>query len=282
MRGLKLGMVLAGGLLFGMLTTTSAMQHNEFLLYDDFSTKRLDPSKWFGQQTATDSPGGIETVRRVNRRHGRLVMRHRVEGRGVGESDGDRSISRNRLNLTDHTVTGMQFDTVVKRMELGGCEIEGVATTAGKARGTMFLFNDGARTNSDDATGDIGAVVEVFRTTQFTSDNDQYRIRGFLFRCTDTKCSTNTSEFVSGANLGTLSRKDKVTLGMRWFPETNTVAFWRDGNTPQVLNYEIDDSRPSTRTSRRLEIRVEAANCEAGEASFAEVKAYFDNVLVHR
>ncbi len=282
MRGLKLGMMLASGVLFSMLSMTPTLAESQFQLYDDFGKKRLDPAKWFGQQAATDSPGGIETVRRVNSRHGYLVMRHRVEG-DVTEEGGDyRHISRNRLNMTDRQVTGLQFDTVVKRLLLNGCEVEGAATTAAKARGTMFLFNDGASLDPNDATGDIGAVVEVFRTTKFTSHTDQYRIRGFLFRCTDRKCATNTSEFITGVNLGTIKRKSKTTLGMQWFPETDTMAFWRDGSTPQVVRYEQNDSRPSILPSRRLEIRVEAANCTSGEPAFAELKAYYDNVLVLR
>ncbi len=280
MKASRIGIALAGGLLFGILNTASAMDRAHFQLYDDFSTKRLDPTKWFGQQSSTDGPGGIETVRRVNHRYGRLVMRHRIEG--GNEGDGDRQISRNRLNLVDNEVNGMQFDAVVKHLQLGGCEVEGSSASAGKLRGTMFLFNDGSRVDSSDATGDIGAVIEVYRTTEFTRPRDQYQIPGFLFRCTDSKCSTNSSEFIKGESLVTVKRKQRVTLGMQWLPETDRVTFWRDNKTHQILEYNLDDTRQSIIPTRRLEIRVEAADCTQTKRPFAEMKAYFDNVFVHR
>ena len=97
-----------------------------------------------------------------------LMMMQRVSG---GEaSNSGRHISRNRLRMPrEQRITGLQFDVKVKGLKLRGCDAEGASDSAAKARGVMFLFNDGSSASSGNATGDVGAVVEVYKSVSSES-----------------------------------------------------------------------------------------------------------------
>lgn len=255
----------------GAVVTTSAGAQME--LYDDFPERRLDDTKWYGEQTATGGPGGLELVRRINRNH-RLVMRHRVTG--GRDADTGRHISRNRLRMTDaDDVTGMQFDAQVRWSKLSACQAEEASASASRFRGVLFLWNDGSTRWDGDAKGDMGTVVEVYRST----DTDgAYKARGFLFRCLTSGCGT--SDVLDTVDLGTVERHEIFTLGMQWHPENDAVMFWKN-DEQQSVTYTEADANPPVMSNKRLELRVEAGNC-TGEPSLAEMKVRVDNVMVQR
>ncbi len=189
----------------------AARTDSQFVLYDDFDAKRLDAVRWFGQESASGGPGGLELVRRINR-HRHLVMMHRVSGGDVSNSG--RHISRNRLRMPRETrITGMHFDVMVRRVRLSGCEVEGAADSAAKARGVMFLFNDGSSTSSGNATGDVGAVVEVYKSVSSEAARYEYHLRGFVFRCLTPGCSS-TSPWLCGLGYRTKASPHNVGYAM--------------------------------------------------------------------
>lgn len=255
----------------GTMIATSA--HAQLQPYDNFPERRLDDTKWYGEQTATGGPGGLELVRRVNKNH-RLVLRHRVTG--GSDTDTGRHISRNRLRMTDaDTVTGMQFDAQVRWSKLAACEADGSSASVARLRGALFLWNDGSTRWDGDAKGDMGTVVEVYRST---NTDGAYKVRGFLFRCLTSGCGT--SDVLESVDLGAVERHEVFTMGMQWDKDNDTVSFWKNGDT-QVISYTEDDANPPVMSNKRLEMRVEAGNCMS-EQTVAEMKARVDNVMVHR
>ena len=265
-----------GLLSVGFVSNTLAHQSSDFTHYDDFSTKRLDAARWFGEESASGGPGGLESVRRVNR-HGRLMMMHHVSGGDASNSG--LHISRNRLRMPrEQRIAGMQFDVKVKRLALRGCDAEGASDSAAKARGVMFLFNDGSSASSGNATGDVGAVVEVHKSVSSESKRSMYHVRGFVFRCSNKSCSSTST--VGSVDLGEAKRYKAATLGMQWHPETTEVSFWKNDDHREMVSYDLNDDELSNFSNQRLEVRVEAANCEAGERPFAEMRASFDNVMI--
>ncbi len=209
-----------------------------YTLYDDFETKRVNAEKWFGQESASGGPGGLELVRRSDRK-GHLVMMHRVSG--GNDSNRGRHISRNRLRMPrDQRITGMHFDVMVRHLSLKGCEAEGASNSAAKARGSMFLFNDGSSTGSSSATGDVGAIVEVYKSVDSDAEKHEYHLRGFVFRCRTRSCGSTST--VGSVDLGTVKRRETITLGMQWHAETNEVSFWKNDEDGQVVTYMNDDA----------------------------------------
>ena len=269
--------LIGGGLLgFGFVNHTFAQSSADFTRYDHFSAKRLDSSKWFGEESASGGPGGLESVRRINR-HRQLEMIHRVSGGDASNSG--RHISRNRLRMPrEQRIAGMQFDVKVKRLALRGCDAEGASDSAAKARGVMFLFNDGSSASSGNATGDVGAVVEVHKSVSSDWKRSWYHARGFVFRCSNKSCSSTST--VGSVDLGAVKRNKAVTLGMQWHPDTTEVSFWKNDDHREIVSYDLNDEELSNFSNQRLEVRVEAANCEAGERPFAEMRVAFDNVMI--
>ncbi len=276
--------ILVGCTVFGALLAFPAIgddypsksNHGRFPLYDKFDKKRLDPKKWYGEQRATGGPGGLEILRRVNRKH-QLSMRHRVSG--GDQSDTGRHISRNRLLIAGDTpISGMQFDARVNHLKLSACPSPGASKAAAKSRGVLFLFNDGSSTGDNDARGDIGAVVEISRDTMSEAPRREYSVKGFLFRCESKGCGT--SSIVDTVDLGTVRRREVASLGIEWQADINAVSFWKNDQELN-LTYGFTPSGDPVLMNNRLEVRVEAANCTAGE-SFATMKTIFDNVEVKR
>ncbi len=253
-----------------------ASSQAQFQLYDNFKQKRLDPTKWYGQQA---DAGELEFVRRIM--GGWLEMAQRVFG--GDDADTGRRISRNRLRFpNDYAMTGLGFKLKVKALSLQGCEVPGSSASMARARGVMFLFNDGSGTEPSDAEGDVGAVVEVFRSSDSEDEGDMFRARGFLFYCLDRRCQR--SRAFAHVALGVVKRNERVKLAMQWHPETNSVSFWKNNKHEEMteeITYTEDDAALSVFSNQRLELRSEAANCTAGERPYAAIKARFDNVYVH-
>jgi len=269
--GRTLRQVLVGCAIMAIVMATSA--HAQFQLYDDFSNRRLDDTKWYGEQTASGGPGGLELVRHIHPNH-RLVLQHRVTG--GREMDTGRHISRNRLRMTDaQSVTGLQFDARVKWSNLAACDAEGASASSARLRGTLFLWNDGSTRWEGDAKGDMGAVVEVYRSTDTAG---RYQAQGFLFRCLTSGCGT--TEVLESVDLGMMRPRDKVTLGMQWDPGHKAVSFWKNQDTQSIV-YTQDDTQPPVTDNKRLELRVEAGNCTSKQ-TVAEMQAWVDRVMVHR
>jgi hypothetical protein len=67
---------------------------------------------------------------------------------------------------------------------------------------------------------------------------------------------------------------------MQWHPETTEMSFWKNDDDRQMVSYDLNDDELSNFSNQRLEVRVEAANCEAGERPFAEMRVSFDNVMI--
>ena len=259
-----------GSAVLGTLLATSA--YAQFQPYDNFSSRRLDDTKWYGEQTATGGPGGLELVRRVNR-HRRLVLKHRVTG--GSDSDSGRHISRNRLRMTATApLTGMQFNTQVRSSKLKACNADGASPSAARLRGVLFLWNDGSSRWDGDAKGDMGTVVEVYRSTD---THGPYHARGFLFRCETSGCGT--SQVLDTVDLGKVRPREVVTMGMQWDKDTKSISFWKNKDV-QSLTYTEDDADAPVFSNKRLELRVEAGNC-TGKQTEAEMKAFVDHVMVH-
>ena len=136
----------------------------------------------------------------------------------------------------------------------------------------------GPSASSGNATGDVGAVVEVHKSVSSDWKRSWYHARGFVFRCSNKSCSSTST--VGSVDLGAVKRNKAVTLGMQWHPDTTEVSFWKNDDHREIVSYDLNDEELSNFSNQRLEVRVEAANCEAGERPFAEMRAAFDNVMI--
>lgn len=274
----KVAIVFVGALLMlgDVLGEAVHPAYAQSTLYDDFSSSRLNANKWFGRQFVQGGNGGLELTRKSQQ--GQLFMFHRVLG-GTAANIGQH-IGRNQIEiLNPNSITAMRFDVRVTAVRLRGCTVGGADRSNTRARMSGFLFNDGTSTGPRDSTGDVSMAVEVLRRTTDTDPPDVLDIQGFLTRCQDAVCSA--SPVLAIADLGSTSIGTPVTLRWNWVPTTNRVNVQKDSNPVLSLVYPPANELPPVNVSKRLEVRVDAANCTVGPRPFAEMGAFFDNVFVN-
>jgi hypothetical protein len=174
-------LVVSIGVLFA---TTIEISSAQGTLYDDFSGKELNADQWISQQSGS---GGLELIRQPLL--GKLVMSHRVTG-DTSTSIGQRE-SRNELKFRNGSgINTVKFEIKVKDFAVLGCEAPGSGISRSLAGFFSALFNDGSSTNSGDLTGDVGAFIFLYRTSDSADPADLLRVEAGMVRCASINCST--------------------------------------------------------------------------------------------
>jgi hypothetical protein len=265
-------------------------------LWDDFSGTALDPAKWIGSQafsaTGVSAGWGLELVREIpgdGPYAGTLHLSHRVIGSPFADSANPGStISRNRMQFTTSQIFhAVQFDLQVLGFGAIGCPAVGSAPSQARARFFAFFFHDPAFPGAN-LTGNIGAVIELARSSTSVDAPDVLRAQGIVFRCQDAACAVSNPFSIvdlGPAHLGTWG-----TLTVAWNQDNKSFDFQLNSEPVQSINYAqapffvTDDSKPPTPTgliANAIEARVEGANCTAAIGSTgAQMDALFANVYV--
>jgi hypothetical protein len=245
--------------------------HAQGTLYDDFSSKELNADRWTGQ---TSGSGGLELIRQPV--FGKLLMSHRVTG-DTSASTGQRE-SRNQLRFRNGTaVNTVKFELQVKDFSVLGCEASGSAISRSLAGFFSALFNDGSSTTSGDQTGDVGAFIFLYRTSDSSDASNVLRVEAGMVRCSSSDCST--VDDLGLLDLGMVSKNERVSLWLTWEAAENRVRFQKNDEPIQTVNYSQTDA--ILRGFRVLEVRGEAANCNIGTRPYAKINAAFDNIFVN-
>lgn len=254
-----------------IFTTTIETASAQSTLYDDFSGKELNADQWISQQSGS---GGLELIRQPLL--GKLVMLHRVTG-DTSTSIGQRQ-SRNELRFRNGSgINTVKFEIKVKDFAVLGCEAPGSTISRSLAGFFSALFNDGSSMNSGDLTGDVGAFIFLYRTSDSADPADLLRVEAGMIRCASINCST--VEDIGLLDLGSVAKNETVSLWLSWEAAENRVRFQKNNEPIQAVNYSQADV--ISRGFRVLEVRGEAANCNIGMRPFAKITAVFDNIFVN-
>jgi hypothetical protein len=254
-----------------LFTTTIEIASAQNTLYDDFSGKELNAGQWISQQSGS---GGLDLIRQPL--FGKLVMSHRVTG-DTTTSIGQRA-SRNELRFRNGSgINTVKFEIKVKDFAILGCEVPGSRISRSLAGFFSALFNDGSSTNSGDLTGDVGAFIFLYRTSDSADLPDQLRVEAGMVRCASINCST--VDDIGILDLGPVAKNETVSLWLSWEAAANHVLFQKNDGPVQPVPYSQAVVVP--RGFRVLEVRGEAANCNIGTRPFAKITAVFDNIFVN-
>jgi hypothetical protein len=245
--------------------------HAQNTLYDGFSNKELDPTKWSSQQSGT---GGIELIRNIF--FNRLVMSHRVIG-ATSADLGQRS-SRNQLRfVSGGSLTAIKFDMMVQDFQVLGCEVPGASISRSLAGFFGAFFNDGSSTGTGDQTGDVNVFLFLYRTSDSTDPEHLLRTEAGMIRCANSNCTT--PENIEILDLGTVAKGESVTLRLNWERDKRQMNFQKNDDEVRSITYTLPVV--NLRSYRVFDIRGDAANCPSGPRPFARVTAFLDNVFVN-
>jgi len=258
-------------LLLGLPGTGQALT-----LYDDFSSKPLNPDKWMGRERDF-GPGApnTETTRKIKQGAAGIDL----TTYGFTSSDsGTSGISSSNLSVIDPAaVTTMQADVTVKNAKVVGCAANPTGSAA-RARLIGEFFNDGSSTGVGDRTGDIVAAMHS-QLDSLAGDS----LVAFLARCTNATCTT-TSVLTSHVFTAVWAKGVADTFLMQWDQPNHQFHFTLNPGGSQeqaTLGYTQSDSTAPGFGFKALQAANTIASCQSGPRGSATMKALFDNVMVN-
>jgi hypothetical protein len=257
-----------------------------FTLYDNFGSKIIDPDKWVGQQTETDSSHRVlrESVVEIDKNQLHLVARTWACKDCLNNDTGTQGgQSRLRALGALSSATSMQATVQVKQLAVAGSDVNQNPAQA-RARLVGWFFNDGTSTGPGDQTGDVFAWIGLRRKSDSTDAAGVMTIVGVVARCEDSTCSDSST--TETQPLGTVKYGPKTTLALDWDDGNQRFIFkWLSGKnaTTAEITYAqagVSNAAQRVNTANRLDVwsTVPNDNGTTGERPMAFMEAYFDDI----
>jgi FG-GAP-like repeat len=228
-------------------------------VYEDWHEGAIRSARWLGGE----SFGGQELAREVI--SGKLLeMRYRRGG--TTASDTGSTSSDQFLSIADPARTdGIGATFTVNNLSMTVCAANnaGAVTRARPARLLISRFNDGTQSVPGNRLGDYLAGVQAFRDGSSPNPAGVLNIQGFIVRCTDASCTTNTL-VVSNTLVTTVSVGQPFTLRLKWDQPNHQFLFGLDGSADTALPYAVSDTAPANVPFEDIDVSHTTANCTAG------------------
>jgi len=245
----------------------------QLVLYDNFNSKQIDPSKWIGWQFF--DPDIREAVRQpAGEEEGRHL---RLSQRAYSATTDDFGGSGGLFGLAfpvPSAVTEASFTVVVSRAETVGCTVNpSQIVTAVEFRGNFFNME----TAPTSQMGDVVAVISVARVP--TDVGNALTVAGLYSRCDDQFCGTQTP--LDYRVLGSVQPGAVSTLHIKW-DQPNHRFIFQLNNDPEVISpYTVHDATPAVFSFKAIDLARVVPHCTTTPRPFASIDAFVDNVRVN-
>ena len=257
----------AGAIALGVWAACGAAAAAEsFVLYDDFSSSKLNPARWAdGERTRVVSNSAL-----------RLAQRDW----GVTANDvGTQAVSWSDTIARSGPVTQVAAQVKVTDLEVTACAANASPTFV-RARVLGTFFNSGNRSAGSNV-GDVFAQLYVARFSNSADAPGVLRVEGNVQMCTSSDCNQST-QIGSTVSLGTVNMGTAIVLQIDWDRANKQFLFSRDKGATTAVGYSVDDSADPGSVWKAIGTRTNAANCASGPRTTAFIDAKFDNVQVNK
>lgn len=208
----------------------------QLVLYDNFSERFLDPSRWIPNSTCSTF-STLECVREIQHDGLRLTVRNY----GATNSNQGSQFGLSELHFTNPaSIRAIATRLAVRHVSASDCPANPGAPSHAHALITGRFFNSG--------TGAAGDDVQAF----LTFDHFTYDPEGML----EAEAFISwQGQFFGFVSLGTVNIKQAIIAQLRWDqPSHRFVASWTDGVTGNVnkvfLPYAMADTTPPSVTDK--------------------------------
>jgi len=247
-----------------------AAHAQSLVLFDDFSTTSLSPSRWSGEEGRSN--GAVRTEARRVISSGQL----RIEATGYGDSSGTSGVGVARNSVVfakSSAITAMRATVTMRSASAGACTANTSASVA-RARVFGFFFNAGTPVPGSNFN-DVIAGIQLQRASNSSDASGIMRVFAFVSQCADDNCNATTS--IASRDMGTVAIGTPIGLQVAWNASGNSFSFQRDSEAAVTLTYTVADTLPPSTPNKRLEISNQIARCN-GTRVAVSASADFDNV----
>jgi hypothetical protein len=246
---------------------------SQLVLYDDFQSGRIDPSKWTGWQFF--DPDVREAVRQLvgEEENRRLRLSYTTYSATTDDSGG----SGGGFGLAfpvPSAITETSFTAVVHRAEAVGCTSNpSLTVTDVELRGNFFNMESSPTSQ----VGDVVAVIGISRTP--TDVGGALTVAGFYSRCDDQFCGSQTP--LDYRVLGSVQPGAASTLRIKWDQPNHQFIFQLNGGAEVVSRYTVSDTTPAVFPYKAIELARVVPHCTTTPRPFTSIDAFVSNVYVN-
>jgi hypothetical protein len=243
-------------------------------LYDDFRSKRIDPSKWVGEP-ASLAPGSDKDRREVSvgivgEEEDRRLRISQTNYSAITDNNGSSGIGFGLGFAKPSQLQAVSFTLSVDEMQVFDCGSNPSFATVG-----FFgdYFNPTGATNGQ--TADIVASIGVTRFSH-TAALD---VGASVSQCQDAQCNGQTT--LSFQDLGLVKAGSTNTLSAIWDQHNHQFIFGLNNNSPIAVPYNVPDSFPPGNADKSFFVFGDVPHCTTKPRPFASIDARFGNVYVN-
>jgi hypothetical protein len=268
----KLKSVLLASMLVLAAMTLSKAGTAQFVLYDNFASRNIDPSKWVGTFADQDQREVVRTL------VGEEGARHlRLSQTAYSATTDDVGSSGNIFGLqfsVPSAITEALFTVVVNRAEAVGCASNSQSTLTGPEFRGRFFNTESSPTSS---LGDVEVGVGPLRTS--TDAGSAMEVDFHYERCTDDFCGTRTT--LGFGVLGHVQPGLANTYHIKWDQPNHQFVFQLNNGPLVPSPYTVSDNSAAFFSYRAIDIARVVPHCTTTPRPLASVDASVSNVYVN-
>ena len=246
----------------------------QLIRYDDFHSRNIDPSRWYGLQNY--DPDLREAQRKIVRedRHGGLQLSHTAYSSMADDSGGSGGVFG--LGFPDpDAITEVSFAVRVNRAEAVGCSTnDSLIVTDAEFRGSFF----NTESTPISQVGNVTAVIDVERTPEHQGKS--LTVSGFVTRCDDQYCSGQTP--LSYQVLGSVVLGQEARLRLKWDHPHHQFIFQLNDEPEVSSPYTVSDTSPAVLPAKGIDLARVVPHCASGVRPHVSMEASFRDIRVNR
>jgi len=256
----------------------SKASNAQLVLYDNFNSKHIDPTKWVGAPTslASDANRREVAVQLFGDENRRLRISETIYSANT-DNTGSGGDGFGVSFASPEKVTAVSFTLEVNKDAVSSCT---GYLSYGWAGAGFFGRYFNPTDAGDGPLGDIAASVSVGRLS--ADPPGSLSVDAAIVRCNDKTPSCDDQITLSSQTLGSVQLGSNNTLSVTWDRSNHQFIFQLNSDSAVPLAYTVSDTFPPGLSDKSFWVAGNVPHCTTKPRPSATVDALFDNVYVNR
>lgn len=244
----------------------------QLVLYDNFASKNINPSKWVGTFGDQDQREVVRTL--VGEKENRHLHLSQTAYSSTTDNVGSNGNIFGLQFSVPSAITEALFTVVVNKAEAVGCASNSQPTLTGPEFRGRFFNTESSPTSS---LGDVEVGIGPGRTS--TDAGSAMEVDFHYEQCTDNFCGTRTT--LGFGVLGSVQPGSTNTYHIKWDQPNHQFVFQLNDGPLVPSPYTVSDSSAAFFSYRAIDIARVVPHCTTTPRPLASVDAFVSNVYVN-